>query len=97
MAPKGKLFAPYSIAIADFNKDGVPDVVTPNFMADSATILIGIGDGRFELPIEVPFIGPTTPYGITTGDFNNDGKPDFATANAEFKRPTGPEDKAKFG
>jgi hypothetical protein len=22
------------------------------------------------------------PYGIAVGDFNNDGKPDFATANA---------------
>jgi hypothetical protein len=82
MAPKTRNYAPYAIAVGDFNKDGVPDVITPNFMADSATILIGVGDGTFEPAIEVPFNGPTTPYGVTTGDFNHDGKVDFATANA---------------
>jgi hypothetical protein len=86
-APKAKLFSPYFIAIADLNSDGVPDLITPNFMADSVSIMLGIGDGRFEEAIEVPLpdrdaMSPnTTPYGVAAGDFNHDGKTDFATCN----------------
>jgi hypothetical protein len=82
-------FGPYSVAVADVNQDGVPDVVTPNFVGDSVSILIGTGDGHFEPAIELPYGKPldpmftsTTPYGIVVGDFNGDGKPDIATANA---------------
>ena len=58
-----------------------PDVVTPNFLASTATVLLGIGDGHFEPAIDA---GPTgrTSYGIAAGDFDGDGRPDFATANA---------------
>ena len=80
---------PYSIAVTDINVDGVPDLVTPNFMTDSVTILLGIGDGHFQAAMTTTFMKPigtqlpdTTPYGIVSGDFNHDGKPDIATANA---------------
>jgi hypothetical protein len=72
---------PYAIAVADFNLDGVPDVVTPNFLSNTASVLIGVGDGSFEPPINAGATGTTT-YGIATGDFNGDGKPDFAACNA---------------
>jgi len=82
-------FGPYSVAVADVNQDGVPDIVTPNFVGDSVSILIGTGDGHFDPAIELPYDKPTdpmftstTPYGIVVGDFNGDGKPDIATANA---------------
>jgi hypothetical protein len=80
----GPMTNPYSIAVADFNLDGVPDVVTANFGSGTGSVLLGIGDGRFEAPINA---GPTaTPkgqisYGVVAGDFNGDGKPDFATTN----------------
>ena len=72
---------PYSLAVADFNKDGVPDVITANFMGSNASVLLGIGDGHFEDPIDA---GPTGSfcYGVAVGDFNGDGTLDFATANA---------------
>jgi hypothetical protein len=72
---------PYTVAVADFNLDGIPDLITANFMAGNASVLLGTGDGRFAAPIDT---GPTGmfPYGIAVGDFNGDGKPDFATANA---------------
>jgi hypothetical protein len=80
---------PYSVAVADVNRDGVPDIVTPNFVGDSVSILLGIGDGRFDPAIEIKYGAPTdpmftvtTPYGIVVEDFNGDGKPDIATANA---------------
>jgi hypothetical protein len=85
-APKTKMFSPYAVTVADFNVDGVPDVATPNYQADSISVLIGIGDGHFEPAREIAFkpdgIHPdTTPYGIAAGDFNKDGKPDLATCN----------------
>ena len=72
---------PYSIAIADFNADGVPDVVTPNFRSNTASVLLGTGDGHFEEPIDVGYTGMTS-YGVATGDFNGDGRPDVAVSNA---------------
>lgn len=72
---------PYSIAIADFNVDGVPDVVTANYKSNTGSVLLGVGDGSFELPIDAGITGNNS-YGVATGDFNGDGKPDFAVANA---------------
>jgi hypothetical protein len=72
---------PYSLAVADFNLDGVPDVVTANYKSGTASVLLGIGDGRFEAAIDAGTTGAYS-YGVATGDFNGDGKPDFAIANA---------------
>lgn len=77
----GAKTGPYSIAVADFNRDGVPDVVTANSTANNSTVLLGIANGHFDEPIDVGLTGDH-PYGIAVGDFNGDGKPDFATANA---------------
>jgi hypothetical protein len=81
VSPTGAKAGPYAIAVADFNLDGVPDLVTPNFLSDTASVLLGVGDGHFEAPIDTGATGRTS-YGVATGDFNGDGKPDFATCNA---------------
>jgi hypothetical protein len=64
-------------------------VVGLYFLGDSVSILLGIGNGHFDPAIELKYAAPTdpnfmftTPYGIVAGDFNGDGKPDIATANA---------------
>jgi FG-GAP-like repeat/FG-GAP repeat len=80
-SPTGMNSGPYSVAVADFNLDGVPDVVTANFMTGNATVLLGIGNGKFDAAIDAGAMGQA-PYGVAVGDFNKDGKPDFATANA---------------
>jgi VCBS repeat protein/FG-GAP repeat protein len=72
---------PYSVAVADFNLDGVPDVVTANFMTSTASVLLGIGNGSFEAPISAGSTGVLS-YGVAAGDFNGDTKPDLATCNA---------------
>jgi hypothetical protein len=86
LASTGTATGPYSIAVADFNVDGVPDLVTANFRTGNASVLLGIGDGSFEPPIDA---GQTSSvrgrftYGVAAGDFNADGKPDFAVANPD--------------
>lgn len=72
---------PYSVAVADIDRDGVPDVVTANFLSGTASVLLGIGDGRFEAPIDVGRMGDFT-YGVVARDFDGDGKPDIAACNA---------------
>jgi hypothetical protein len=72
---------PYSIAVADFNLDGVPDVVTANYRSSNASVLLGIGNGTFEEPLDSGFTGLNA-YGVAVGFFDDDNKPDFATANA---------------
>jgi hypothetical protein len=74
---------PYSLAVADFNLDGVPDVITGDYLTGTATILLGIGDGSFEPAIDAGATATANKitYGVVAGDFNGDGKPDFATAN----------------
>jgi hypothetical protein len=65
------------------------ELQSPNFLGDSVSILLGIGNGHFEPAVELKYAAPTdpnfmftTPYGIVAADFNGDGKIDFATANA---------------
>ena len=60
-------------ATADFNGDGVPDIVT------ASILLIGKGKGAFNPAMALP-LGSLAPYFIVTGDFNGDGKPDMIFA-----------------
>jgi uncharacterized protein (TIGR03437 family) len=72
---------PYSIAVADFNGDGQPDITTANQSDNTVTLLLGLGSGTFSSATGSPFTVGATPYSVATGDFNGDGKPDIVTAN----------------
>src|SRR5262249_3989943 len=39
--------APSSIAVADFNGDGIPDLAVANSQSDNVSVLLGNGDGTF--------------------------------------------------
>ena len=73
--------APRSIAIGDFNNDGIQDIATANSFAQSVSIRFGDGFGHFSGTTNVS-VG-SNPYSIAIGDFNNDGNQDFATANRD--------------
>jgi type II secretory pathway component GspD/PulD (secretin) len=70
---------PTSIAIADYNQDGLPDLAVTATGDNSFALLLGAGGGLFNAPIEVP-VG-TTPDSAATADFNGDGLPDLAISN----------------
>jgi Flp pilus assembly secretin CpaC len=72
--------APTSFVIADFNDDGLPDLLVTASGDNAAALMLGAGGGFFNTPpIEVP-VG-TTPNSVATADFNGDGLPDVAISN----------------
>ncbi len=72
---------PTSLAVADYNVDGLADLAVADSGDNAVTILFNQGAGVFGTLIpEVP-VG-TAPASIVSADFNADGRPDAATANS---------------
>src|SRR5216683_1870684 len=71
--------SPSSVAVGDFNADGVPDLAVANTDSNSVSVLLGNGDGTFQTAqssaVEIQ------PSSVAVGDFNADGVPDLAVAN----------------
>jgi hypothetical protein len=80
---------PQALAVGDFNQDGIPDLVvgcTDGYQTHSADVWLGNGDGTFRLSErETGFGFVGGPISVTVGDFNNDGIPDFVTANSGYQ------------
>jgi len=77
-------YDPWSVATADFNGDGIPDLAVANQSDGTMTILLGNGDGTFAEAASSPIaIGNSTFY-VAVGDFNQDGKPDLAVASGFY-------------
>jgi len=77
------------MAAGDFNGDGKLDLAVaiqnnqPASPADYVAILLGKADGTFS-PTDFSLLLPNDPYSLAVGDFNGDGKLDFATASAPY-------------
>jgi hypothetical protein len=68
---------PQSVAIADFNGDGVSDLIVGNAgNPPNISVLLGRVDGTFLAPVSFPTV--RRPYSLVVGDFNGDGKADLA-------------------
>ncbi len=63
------------LAVADFNQDGIPDLLVHHDA--SLDVFLGKGDGTFRPMVSTP-VDPYS-FEFAVGDFNNDGKPDVAT------------------
>jgi hypothetical protein len=77
-----------SVAIADLNGDGNPDMVvgggcdfalTPS-CGNLVAVLLGNGDGTFQSPVTYNSDEPSG-SSVSVGDVNGDGKPDLLAAN----------------
>jgi hypothetical protein len=74
---------PQSLAIGDFNRDGIPDVVTAEKSNgnSSVTVAFGAADGTFGSATPLP--GPmASPVGVAVADMNRDGALDVLWMNA---------------
>jgi hypothetical protein len=75
------------IAVADFNLDGNLDFVSSDggsatsTTTNSVTVVQGTGSGN--IGTTTSFNTGAEPADVVVADFNNDGKPDIATANAK--------------
>jgi hypothetical protein len=76
--PVGK--NPTSVATADFNQDGVTDLITTNIGHNSLSVLFGNGDGTFK--DAVTLAACTEPRALALSDYNRDGLTDLAVACA---------------
>ena len=65
-----------SVAVADLNGDGIPDMVSVGFQ--SVSVFLGNGDGTFQAASNISLSGRF----VAIGDFNADGIPDLAVASA---------------
>jgi hypothetical protein len=76
---------PWSLAVGDFNGNGRLDLAVTNegrSSGGSVSILLNNGDGTFQSAVTYPSAPDTRPFSVTAGDFNGDGAPDLAVADA---------------
>ncbi|WP_207425024.1 FG-GAP-like repeat-containing protein [Pedobacter sp. SYSU D00535] len=72
----------YGVAATDFDGDGKTDLVLVNQSSNTASVFRNIStEGTVSFAAKVDFLTGDRPYGIAIGDFNMDGKPDFAVTN----------------
>jgi len=85
----------WSIAIADINGDGKPDLIAAQYTQAGSmglvydhgvSVLLGNGDGTFQS--QLTFAAGPYETGLTVADFNGDGRPDVAVANTQSNTVT---------
>ena len=69
---------PYErLRTADFNHDGIPDIVTTNLDDDTVSILLGDGHGGLHNAPGSPVPAGGKPWQLAIDDLNNDGNADL--------------------
>ncbi|MCO5053821.1 MAG: VCBS repeat-containing protein [Verrucomicrobiae bacterium] len=66
------------LATADFNHDGLNDLVFNNYGANTVSVMLGNGNGSFQTAVNYP--AGTNLQSVAVGDFNGDGTNDLVAA-----------------
>ena len=73
--------APSSVALGDFNGDGILDLAVVNDASNDVSVLLGKGDGTFQAAVNYAVgASPGGPRSVVVRDFNGDGIPDLAVS-----------------
>ena len=89
-------YAPTGVAVADFNRDHVPDLAVANCLdeqdavgneerASEVTILLGDGSGGVRPGAAPPLSAGAWTCSLAGADFNGDGSPDLAVMDSVAK------------
>jgi hypothetical protein len=70
--------APRSLVVADFNKDGIPDLIVGD---DDGSLKLFLGDGRGNMVPAGDVAHLDSVVSIAVADFNHDGIPDMAVSD----------------
>jgi hypothetical protein len=68
-----------SVAVRDFNGDGILDLAVANQGSSDVSVLLGNGDGTVQTARN--FATGSDPQSVVVGDFNGDGNPDLAVVD----------------
>ena len=70
---------PRSVAVGDFNRDGIRDLTVANFDSTTVSVLRGTGNGAFGAA--QVFAAGSGPISVAVGDLDRDGIEDLVAAN----------------
>ncbi|MGB6686746.1 MAG: FG-GAP-like repeat-containing protein [Terracidiphilus sp.] len=77
---------PDDVNFADFNGDGIQDLVVSNYTDGTVDLLLGSSGGSYT--VSGPFTVGNNPYSAAVGDIDHDGTPDVIVSNC-FSNNTG--------
>lgn len=87
LVPGGDLFSACNdVDVADFNRDGIQDLVVPLGNGNGNAILIGNGDGNFRVTLRILDDAVSAPLNLAVADYNGDGFQDIARAMGDGTR-----------
>ena len=75
---------PLSVALADVNGDGRPDLTVANYNSNTVSVLLNTtaaGATTLSFAVQQSFAAGSGPFAVALGDVNGDGRPDLIVAN----------------